>query len=106
MCINKTYTLTAIGNALKPINVGAKLAVTGRFLGRLVYTDNKSLEEVLAPSGQSLPIPAGPVALNLTLLLKPNRPPNMSIAFQFYASNGDGGNLFCQSASLSAVICP
>ncbi|KAK3824292.1 MAG: hypothetical protein J3R72DRAFT_17596 [Linnemannia gamsii] len=106
MCINKTYTLTAIGNVLDPIIGGAKLAITGRYLGRLVYTDNKSLEEVLAPSGQTLPIPAGPVALNLTILLKPNRPPNIVFAFQFYATNGDGGVLFCQSASLNGVVCP
>ncbi|KAG0275108.1 hypothetical protein BGZ95_009178 [Linnemannia exigua] len=106
MCINKTYTLTATGYASEPIVNGATLAVTGRYLGRLVYTDKKTFEELLAPSGQSIPIPAGPVTLDLSLLLKPNRPPNVLFHFQFVATNGDGALLFCQAAGLSATNCP
>ncbi|KAF9120719.1 hypothetical protein BGW39_011139 [Mortierella sp. 14UC] len=104
MCITKPYCITATGTLSTEIkNVdeyNATFAVTGRYLGRLIYTDNKNLCDLLAESGQPCPIPAGPVTLKICNNLKQNLPPNIGYAFQFNSVNTDGGVIFCGSGEL------
>ncbi|KAF9907173.1 hypothetical protein EC991_011236 [Linnemannia zychae] len=96
LCINKPFCLTATGTVSNDIVEGATYTVTGRYIGRLVYSDSHDLCPLLAASGTPCPIPAGAFNLNICVPVKPNLPPNISFHFQFAAVNGDGGSLFVQ----------
>ncbi|KAF9104955.1 hypothetical protein BGX29_000929, partial [Mortierella sp. GBA35] len=43
LCINQQVCATGTGTLSTPVVQGAKLAITGRYLGRIVYTDNHDL---------------------------------------------------------------
>ncbi|KAG0294444.1 hypothetical protein BGZ97_005087, partial [Linnemannia gamsii] len=96
-CINQAFCLNLTGCLSTPIIQGAKYSITGRWLGRLVYTDNSDLCEILAAVGTPCPIPAGTTNLTICRPLKPNTPPNMPIYWQFVATNGDGGLITAQA---------
>ncbi|KAF8946802.1 hypothetical protein BGZ47_011388 [Haplosporangium gracile] len=96
LCITKPFCLTATGTLSAPIVEGANYAITGRYLGRTIYTDKHDLCPLLASSGQACPIPAGPYNLNLCVNVKPNLPPKINYEYQFLATNGNGGTLFSQ----------
>ncbi|KAF9122432.1 hypothetical protein BGW39_009735 [Mortierella sp. 14UC] len=102
LCINKNVCATVSGVLSTPIVAGAKLAITGRYLGRLVYTDNQDLCTVLG----GCPVPVTTTTVTACVLVKPNAPPNVGVSLQIVATNGDGGLLFCQSAVVTAVTCP
>ncbi|KAG0357027.1 hypothetical protein BGX24_006315 [Mortierella sp. AD032] len=103
MCITKPYCLSTTGilsNDLIDSGEGFRnttFAVSGRYLGRLIYTDRKDICQLLAESGTPCPIPAGPVTLKICNNLKINLPPNINYAFTFTATNGDGGQVFCRT---------
>ncbi|KAF9094727.1 hypothetical protein BGX29_009381 [Mortierella sp. GBA35] len=102
-----TSVCAQVGGTLSaPIVAGAKLAITGRYLGRIVYTDNHDLCTVLATTGLTCPVPTTVTAVNACVLVKPNAPPNIGVALQILATNGDGGILFCQTATVQAINCP
>ncbi|KAF9132450.1 hypothetical protein BG015_003704 [Linnemannia schmuckeri] len=97
LCISKPFCLTATGILSTPITEGAEYVITGRWLGRVLYTDVHDLCSLLAANGQSCDVPAGPFNLKLCVDLKPHYPNGWVFDFQFHANNGDGNLLFCQS---------
>ncbi|KAF9911099.1 hypothetical protein EC991_004653 [Linnemannia zychae] len=105
LCINQNVCATGSGTLSTPVIAGAKLAITGRYLGRLVYTDNQDLCALMAGQGHPCPIPTSMTAITACVLVKPNAPPNVGVALQVVATNGDGGLLFCQSATVTAKVC-
>ncbi|KAG0274657.1 hypothetical protein BGZ95_009572 [Linnemannia exigua] len=96
---------TGTGSLSTPVIQGAKLAITGRYLGRLVYTDNQDLCALMSAQGHPCPIPTTMTAITACVLVKPNAPPNVGVALQVIATNGDGGVLFCQAATVTAKVC-
>ncbi|KAF9085851.1 hypothetical protein BGX23_009333 [Mortierella sp. AD031] len=105
LCINQNVCATGTGTLSTPVVQGAKLAITGRYLGRIVYTDNHDLCTLMAAQGFPCPIPTTMTAITACVLVKPNAPPNIGVALQVLATNGDGGILFCQSATVQAKNC-
>ncbi|KAG9068506.1 hypothetical protein KI688_010779 [Linnemannia hyalina] len=106
LCINKNVCATITGTSTTPIDGDATLAITGRYLGRLVYTDNQDLCAVLGASGHACPVPITTTQVTACILVKPNAPPNIGVALTITATNGDGGVIFCQTATVTAVTCP
>ncbi|KAF9539598.1 hypothetical protein EC957_005215 [Mortierella hygrophila] len=106
LCINENVCATITGTSTTPIDGDATLAITGRYLGRLVYTDNQDLCSVLAASGHACPVPITTTEVTACILVKPNAPPNIGVALTITATNGDGGIIFCQTATVTAVTCP
>ncbi|KAG9068569.1 hypothetical protein KI688_010844 [Linnemannia hyalina] len=107
LCINEMVCATGTGTLSTPVIEGATLAITGRYLGRLVYTDNHDLCELLASQGFQCPMPTTMTSITACVLVKPNAPPNIGVALQVVAVNGDGGVLFCQAANgVIATTCP
>ncbi|KAF9546567.1 hypothetical protein EC957_009645 [Mortierella hygrophila] len=107
LCINEMVCATGTGTLSTPVIEGATLAITGRYLGRLVYTDNHDLCELLASQGFACPMPTTMTSITACVLVKPNAPPNIGVALQVLAVNGDGGVLFCQAANgVIATTCP
>ncbi|KAF9919939.1 hypothetical protein FBU30_010347 [Linnemannia zychae] len=107
LCINELVCASGTGTLSTPVIEGAKLAITGRYLGRLVYTDNQDLCALLASQGFQCPIPTSMTSITACVLVKPSAPPNVGVALQVLATNGDGGVLFCQAANgVVATNCP
>ncbi|KAF9923380.1 hypothetical protein FBU30_006562 [Linnemannia zychae] len=106
LCINKPVCATVTGSLNTPIIDGAKIAITGRYLGRLVYTDNQDLCPILAASGLPCPVATTATTVTACVLVKPSAPPNVGVSLQILATNGDGGVIFCQTATVTAVNCP
>ncbi|KAF9117093.1 hypothetical protein BGW39_002483 [Mortierella sp. 14UC] len=100
MCIAKPYCLTTTGTLSTAIIAGAKLAILGKYLQRVVYIDNRDLCTVLAANGTPCPVAAGPITLNMCINVKPNFWPNVPTNFQFQAVNGDGNILFCKAGKI------
>ncbi|KAG0376443.1 hypothetical protein BGX24_007750 [Mortierella sp. AD032] len=101
LCINQMVCASGTGTLSTPVIQGAKLAITGRYLGRLVYTDNHDLCTLMAAQTPSFicPLPVTMTSITACVLVKPNAPAN--------ATNGDGGLLFCQTANgVIATNCP
>ncbi|KAK5808526.1 hypothetical protein F5H01DRAFT_352259 [Linnemannia elongata] len=106
LCPGKEFCYTATGNLSTTLFGDAALSTTARFLGRLAYTDNANLCDALVAGGhKGCPIPAGPVTLKICRTLHPNFLPNIQMKFQVSAVNGDGGTIFCQTATSHALTC-
>ncbi|KAG0283300.1 hypothetical protein BGZ96_012334 [Linnemannia gamsii] len=107
LCINKMVCASGTGTLSTPVVDGATLSITGRYLGRLVYTDNHDLCSLLASQGFACPMPTTMTSITACVLVKPNAPPNIGVALRVVAVNGDGGTLFCQAADgVIATTCP
>ncbi|KAF9955255.1 hypothetical protein BGZ72_003913 [Mortierella alpina] len=106
LCIGQTVCATVNGTLSAPIVAPAKLAITGRYLGRVVYTDNHDLCVVLAASGVPCPVPTTVTSVTACVLVKPTAPANIPVALTLLATNGNNHVLFCQSATVTAVNCP
>ncbi|KAG9324917.1 hypothetical protein KVV02_008479 [Mortierella alpina] len=94
-CIGKNLCAVGTGTLDVPIIQGAKLSLSGKYLGRVVYTDNQDLCAVLAAQGTPCPVAAGAAVLKGCVKIKESAPPNVGCAFTTLATNGDGGLLFC-----------
>ncbi|KAF8942837.1 hypothetical protein BGZ47_006078 [Haplosporangium gracile] len=105
LCINKNVCATGTGTLNTPVIQGSTLSITGRYLGRLVYTDNHDLCTLMASQGFPCPLPTTMTSITACVLVKPNAPPNIGVALQVQAINGDGGTLFCQAATVTAKTC-
>ncbi|KAF9149734.1 hypothetical protein BG015_008449 [Linnemannia schmuckeri] len=107
LCINQNVCATGTGTLSTPVIEGSTLSITGRYLGRLVYTDNHDLCALLASQGFQCPMPTTMTSITACVLVKPNAPPNIGVALRVVAVNGDGGTLFCQAADgVVATTCP
>ncbi|KAG0350204.1 hypothetical protein BGZ54_003961 [Gamsiella multidivaricata] len=106
LCVNKNVCATVTGTLSTPVIAGAKLAVTGRYGGRVVYTDNADLCTLLAASGYPCPVPVTTTTVTACILVKPTTPTGIPIALTIQATNGNGNVLFCQVATVTAQTCP
>ncbi|KAF8949191.1 hypothetical protein BGZ52_006049, partial [Haplosporangium bisporale] len=71
-CRGKHYTVIATGPVIQDIIAPAKLSISGKYLGRVIYSDNLDLCALLAAAGTPCPIAAGTAALTFDVLLKPS----------------------------------
>ncbi|KAF9314597.1 hypothetical protein BG003_004003 [Podila horticola] len=99
-CPGKNYTLTATGTLAAPIIAPSKLSISAKYLGRVAYTDNLELCQLLADAGSPCPVPITASSLSLNILLKPSFPPNVPMQFTFQVNNGNNHILFCRAATL------
>ncbi|KAF9120720.1 hypothetical protein BGW39_011140 [Mortierella sp. 14UC] len=119
LCINKPFCLSASGSLAAPITQGAEYTVTGRWLGRVVYSDKHDLCALLAANGTPCPTAAGAFNLNICVNAKSNLPAGYVFDFQFDAINGNNELIFCQAtpdypgiklphpaSGLTSVNCP
>ncbi|KAK3806072.1 MAG: hypothetical protein J3Q66DRAFT_359422 [Benniella sp.] len=106
LCIGQIVTATATGVLSAPVTDGSKLAIIGRYLGRVVYTDNQDLCGLASTSGLSCPIATSVSSITVQVLVKNTAPANVPVALQISATNGNGNLLFCQQATVTAVNCP
>ncbi|KAF9346042.1 hypothetical protein BGX34_004231 [Mortierella sp. NVP85] len=106
LCIGQYVTATGTGTLSAPVTSGAKLAIIGRYLGRVVYTDNQDLCTLTATAGLPCPIAQTTTSITVDVLVKTTAPANVPVALQVSATNGNGNLLFCQAATVTAINCP
>ncbi|KAF9937887.1 hypothetical protein BGZ75_004470 [Mortierella antarctica] len=106
LCIGQNVCATVSGTLSTPIIAPAKLSVTGKYLGRIVYTDNQDLCAVLLASGIPCPVPVSVTTVTACVLVKPSAPANIPVQLTILATNGNNHVLFCQAATVTAVQCP
>ncbi|KAG0238804.1 hypothetical protein BGW41_008015 [Actinomortierella wolfii] len=99
LCIGQSVCATGSGTLSTPVIQGAHLSITGKFLGRIVYTDNHDLCALLSSQGFDCPIPTTMTSITSCVQVKPNAPANIPVLLTVSATNGDGGVLFCQAAN-------
>ncbi|KAG0207701.1 hypothetical protein BGX28_001097 [Mortierella sp. GBA30] len=99
LCIGKSVCASGTGTLLTPVINPAKLAITGKYLGRVVYTDNYDLCVLMADQGHPCPIPTTMTSITACILVKSNAPANIPVALTVLATNGNNHVLFCQAAN-------
>ncbi|KFH73450.1 hypothetical protein MVEG_00666 [Podila verticillata NRRL 6337] len=102
-CPGKIHTVIATGPVTGDIVAPSKLAISGKFLGRVIYTDNKDFCALLAAAGTPCPVAAGTPALTFDVLLKPSWPTDLRGQFTYQVTNGNNRVLFCQAATMESV---
>ncbi|KAG0252175.1 hypothetical protein BG011_007140 [Mortierella polycephala] len=107
LCIGESVCATGNGTLSTPVVDGATLSITGKYLGRVVYTDSHDLCELMGDQGHPCPIPTTLTSITACVLVKPSAPANVPVVLTVLAMNGNGNVLFCQTASgVLAQICP
>ncbi|KAF9373223.1 hypothetical protein CPB97_000714 [Podila verticillata] len=104
-CAGHNYTLTSTGPLSDTIFEPTKLGIAGKFLGRVIYTDNADLCALLAEAGTPCPLATTVTSLSFQRLLKPSVATNINLQFSFQALNGNNRVLFCQVGTMSASYC-
>ncbi|KAF9182359.1 hypothetical protein BGZ51_002052 [Haplosporangium sp. Z 767] len=102
LCAGEEVCFTATGTLSAPIIISesATLSITGRYLGRVIYTDrDRDLCELMAGQGHPCPVPTTLTSITACVLVKVGIIRNIPIALTVQAINGSGNVLFCQSAS-------
>ncbi|KAF9190708.1 hypothetical protein BGZ50_009849 [Haplosporangium sp. Z 11] len=74
LCVGKPVCATVTGTLSAPVTSPASLAITGKYLGRVVYTDNVDLCTVLAASGYPCPVATTVTSVTACVLVKANAP--------------------------------
>ncbi|KAG0201211.1 hypothetical protein BGX28_005911 [Mortierella sp. GBA30] len=105
LCIGKTVCATVTGTLATSIVAPATLTITGKYLGRTVYTDNQDLCAVLAASGVPCPVATSVTSVTACVLVKSTAPANIPVVLTIQATNGNNHALFCQSATVTAANC-
>ncbi|KAG0293709.1 hypothetical protein BGZ96_002429 [Linnemannia gamsii] len=105
LCINKNVCAIGTGVLSTPVIEGSTLSISGRYLGRLVYQDNHDLCTLMGSQGFPCPLPTTMTSIKACVLVKSSAPPNIAVALEVKAINGDSGTLFCQSATVTAKNC-
>ncbi|CAO3568977.1 unnamed protein product [Mortierella alpina] len=103
-CIAKELCAVGTGTLDTAIIQGATVVMSGRYLGRLVYTDEQDLCAVLAAQGTPCPVAAGTTVLKGCVTIKKNAPPNIAVEFRTVATNGDGGLIFCAKVDKATAV--
>ncbi|KAI9234905.1 MAG: hypothetical protein BYD32DRAFT_453622 [Podila humilis] len=101
-CPGKNYTVIVTGPVTGDIVAPSKLWISGKFLGRVIYTDNHDFCALLAAAGTPCPLAAGTAALTFDVLLKPSWPTGVNAQFSYQVINGNNRILFCQAATTMA----
>ena len=83
-CIGKNYTLTFTGPLSAPIIEGAQLQIIGRYLNKIVYSDNNepALCPLLAAAGTPCPVPVTTTSWSIQRLAKPSLPNGVKFGFE------------------------
>ncbi|KAG0237586.1 hypothetical protein B0O80DRAFT_201921 [Mortierella sp. GBAus27b] len=105
LCVNQNVCASGTGVLTTQVIAGGKLTITGRYLGRVVYTDSYDLCTLTGSQGYPCPIPTTLTSITICVLVKPNAPVNIPVALTVLATNGNGNTLFCQSATVTAQNC-
>ncbi|KAF9577596.1 hypothetical protein BGW38_007098, partial [Lunasporangiospora selenospora] len=95
-CRGKPICFSINGVLDTPIIEGSTFSIAGRYLGRLVYTDNHDLCKLLADQGTPCPLPITTTDAKVCVNVKPNAPINVGANVTVTARNGDGGILWCE----------
>ncbi|KAG0256317.1 hypothetical protein BG011_004622 [Mortierella polycephala] len=103
LCIGKDVCATGTGLLNTEVVDGASLAITGKYLGRVVYTDNHDLCELMGDQGHPCPIPTTLTSITACVLVKTTAPASIPVSLTVLAMNGNGNTLFCQSATVTAT---
>ncbi|KAG0347474.1 hypothetical protein BGZ54_004909, partial [Gamsiella multidivaricata] len=74
LCVNKNVCITVIGTLSTSIVTGARLSISGKYGGRVVYTDNQDLCNLLYVQGHPCPVPITVTSLTVCVLVKPTAP--------------------------------
>ncbi|KAG0055945.1 hypothetical protein BGZ83_006870 [Gryganskiella cystojenkinii] len=106
LCVNQNVCATGTGTLSTPVVDGATLSIVGRYLNKIVYTDNQNLCTLMAAQGHPCPIPTTLTSITACVLVKPGAPVNIPVNLQVLATNGNGHTLFCQAATVTAQNCP
>ncbi|KFH73682.1 hypothetical protein MVEG_00896 [Podila verticillata NRRL 6337] len=105
LCINQNVCASGTGTLLTDVIAPAKLAISGKFLGRVVYTDNQDLCAITAAAGMPCPIDTTHTSITACVLVKPSAPANVNVQLTVQATNGNNRILFCQAATVTASNC-
>lgn len=73
-CIGQSVCVSGTGTLLAPVSAPATLAITGKLLGRVAYTDNHDLCALLAAQGSPCPIPVSVTSITVCVQVKPSTP--------------------------------
>ncbi len=77
LCVGRNACATAVGTLLTPIIRPSTFSITGKYLGRIVYTDNQNLCSLLHDQGFFCPIPTSVTTITVCALIKPSAPYNV-----------------------------
>jgi hypothetical protein len=105
LCIGQNVCASGTGVLSAPVIAPAKLAISGKYLGRVVYTDNQDLCAISAAAGQPCPIPITVTSITACVLVKTSAPANINVQMTVQANNGNNHILFCQAATVIAQTC-
>ncbi|KAI8358240.1 hypothetical protein B0O80DRAFT_496007 [Mortierella sp. GBAus27b] len=108
MCVNQTLCATGTGTFSAPIVHGTnltKFSLIGRYLGLILYKDERNLCELLAAQGQPCPIPVGTTSLTTCVVIKDNLPTGIPYKMEFRLTNGNGNPIYCMNATMTAQRC-
>ncbi|KAG0016001.1 hypothetical protein BGZ81_011432 [Podila clonocystis] len=104
-CIGKTYTVTTTGPLALDIIAPARMALTGKYLGRIVYNDNQDLCVLLAAAGTPCPVAKTADALSFALTIKSSLPAKWPLQYNYLATNGNNHIIFCRATTLIGKKC-
>ncbi|KAF9344979.1 hypothetical protein BGX34_005163, partial [Mortierella sp. NVP85] len=82
LCIGQPVTASGTGVLSAPVTSGAKLSIIGRYLGRVVYTDNQDLCTLTATAGLPCPIATTTSSITVAVLVKSSAPADVPVALQ------------------------
>ncbi|KAF9163594.1 hypothetical protein DFQ27_003320 [Actinomortierella ambigua] len=99
LCIGQDVCATGTGTLSTPVTQGARLSIIGKYLNRIVYTDNHNLCDLMAAQGLPCPIPTSITSLTSCIKVLSTAPAGIPVELEVKATNGDGQLIFCQKAS-------
>ncbi|KAF9309703.1 hypothetical protein BG003_009442 [Podila horticola] len=105
LCINQNVCATVVGTLSTPVVAPSKLSVSGKYLGRVVYTDNQDLCAILLAAGHPCPLPVTTTTITACILVKSTAPANINVQLTVQANNGNNHILFCQASTVIAQTC-
>ncbi|KAG0327624.1 hypothetical protein BGZ99_007205 [Dissophora globulifera] len=105
LCINQNVCASGTGILSTPVVAGGTLAITGRFAGRVVYSDNHDLCTLTGAQGYPCPIATTLTSITICVLVKNTAPAGINVALTVQATNGNNHVLFCQAATVTASNC-
>ncbi|KAF9380029.1 hypothetical protein CPB97_008612 [Podila verticillata] len=74
LCVNQNVCASGTCILLTDVIAPVKLAISGKFLGRVVYTDNQDLCAITEAAGLPCPIPMNTTSITACALVKPSAP--------------------------------
>ncbi|KAG0337663.1 hypothetical protein BG004_007557 [Podila humilis] len=105
LCVNQNVCATVVGTLSTAVIAPAKLSISGKYLGRVVYTDNQDLCAILSAAGHPCPLPITTTTITACVLVKPTAPTGINVQLTVTATNGNNNVLFCQGATVTANNC-